>query len=83
MVQSGYQLITTGKYSKRIPTDINCYDNDKLFLQLQDLVNPGFKPWYMKQFYRIGNKKVLELAGQARRDGKHKAKYFSQLLKNA
>lgn len=78
-----YQLISTGKYSKRIPTDTKCYDNDNLYKQLGDLVNPQFKPWYMKQFYRIGKDKVLILASQARSDGKQSSKLFSLLLKNA
>ena len=78
-----YQLVSTGKYSKGIPTDTNCYDNDYLYKELGDLVNPTFKPWYMKQFYRIGKTKVLELASQARADGKNPPKLFSLLLKSS
>ena len=77
------QLIPTGKYSGRIPTDINCYDNDKLYELLSDLVNPQFKSWYMKQFYRIGRERVLILASQARADGKKPSRLFSLLLKQA
>ena len=75
------QLIPTGKYSGRIPTDTNWYENDYLYDQLSDLVNNQFKGWYMKQFYRIGKERVLILASQARSDGKQPAKLFSKLLK--
>ncbi len=80
------QLIPTGKYSERIPTDttdINCYDNDYLYMELSDLVNPQFKSWYMKCFYKLGKDRVLTLAAQARADGKQPRKLFSLLLKQA
>jgi hypothetical protein len=74
------QLVSTG--IKRLkPTDTNWYDNDYLYSQLSDLVNPQYKAWYCKQFYRIGKAKVLELASVARNDGKQPAKLFSILLK--
>lgn len=76
------QLVSTGK-NKYIPTDINCYDNDVLFNELTDLVNPQFRAWYCKQFYRLGKTKVLELASTAKADGRDPRKLFSTLLKNA
>lgn len=79
----GYQLVSTGKYFKEIPTDTNCYDNDYLYEQNSDLVNNQFKAWYMKQFYRLGKERVMILAAQARADGKQPAKLFSLLLKKA
>ena len=59
------------------------YDNDFLFEQLDDLVNPAFKPWYCKMFYRLGKDRVLVLASQARSDGKQPPRLFSKLLKEA
>lgn len=56
---------------------------DQLYSELGDLVNPLFKPWYCKMFYKIGRENVLLLASKARADGYDKRKYFSRLLKNA
>ena len=81
-----YQLVSTGT-NKYIPTgistDTNKYDNDLLFDELSDLVNPSFRAWYCKQFYKLGNQRVLQLASQARADGKNPKKLFSHLLKRA
>ena len=77
------QLVSTGRSKEIIPTDTNWYDNDYLFKDLGDLVNERFKPWYMKEFYRLGKEKVLILASQAKADGKYPAKLFSKLLKNS
>lgn len=76
------QLVSTG-INKTLPTGINWYDNDHLFNQLHDLVNPTFKAWYMREFYRIGKDRVLILASQARTDGKDPCRLFSKLLKHA
>lgn len=82
-----YQLVSTG-INKTKPTDTqlistvtNRYDNDFLFDQLQDLVNPKFKAWYCREFYRLGKDQVLKLASQARIDGRTPSKLFSHLLK--
>ena len=76
------QLVSTG--IKRFkPTDITTdtkYDNDFLFEQLSDLVNPQFRKWYCGIFYRLGKDKVLQLASIARSDGKQPIKLFSYLL---
>jgi len=34
---------------------------DQLYSELGDLVNPLFKPWYCKMFYKIGRENVLWL----------------------
>lgn len=57
------------------------YENDLLYDDLKDLVNDQFKAWYMKCFYKLGRKRVLELAGEAMADGKESKKLFSYLLK--
>ncbi len=59
------------------------YDADHLFDMLPDLVNPTFKAWYCKLFYKLGKDRVLQLASLARQDGKDNRKYFSHLLKKA
>jgi hypothetical protein len=76
------QLVSTG-IKQLNPTDTNWYDNDYLYKELGGLVNDSFKPWYMKQFYRLGKERVLILAAQAKADGKEPAKLFSLLLKRA
>ncbi len=79
------QLVSTGR-SKYLPTgttDNNCYDNDHLFEQLKDLVNPQFRAWYCKRFYKLGRDRVLQLASIARADGKQPARLFSKLLKES
>lgn len=83
--QKHYQLISTG-INKLKPTDISTdtskYDNDRLYSDLHDLVNPEFRAWYCREFYRLGVERVLALASQARVDGKDPSKLFSYLLKN-
>lgn len=54
---------------------------DQLFDYLSDLVNDTFRPWYCRQFYRLGRERTLILASQARNDGRDKRKLFSHLLK--
>ena len=76
--------ITTGrnKLLKITTGTSNKYDNDYLYEQLGDLVNHEFKPWYIKAFYKLGRRKVLKLASQARADGDSGgARLFSYLLK--
>lgn len=84
MLTTTYQLVSTGikKFKTTdIPTDSNKYDNDYLFEQLSDLVNPEYKKWYMKRFYTLGKEEVLRLASQAKSDGNNPQKLFSYLLK--
>lgn len=76
------QLVSTGR-NKSKPTDTNWYDNDHLFNQLTDLVNPQFRAWYCAKFYVLGKNRVLEIASQARADGKDSRKLFSYLLKKS
>lgn len=88
-----YQLVSTGKVNFSLPTDTvdtepqtnvyTQYDNDHLFNQLSDLVNETFRAWYCRQFYRLGTQRVLQMASIARADGKHPAKLFSKMLKDA
>jgi hypothetical protein len=91
-VSKSYQLITTGKVNFSLPTDIPTvsptskkkeFDNDILFSELSDLVNPQFKAWYCRRFYLLGREKVLQFASQARVDGKNPPKLFSHLIKGA
>lgn len=82
VLSSTRQLVSTG-INKSKPTDTNWYENDHLFNQLSDLVNPEFRAWYCKRFYAIGKERVLVLASQARADGKEPRKLFSKLIKNA
>lgn len=78
------QLVSTGinNLNQLIPTD-KTYDNDRLYDDLGDLVNPQFRAWYCKSFYRLGKDRVLVLASQARADGNDKRRLFSKLLKQA
>lgn len=90
-----YQLVSTGKVNFSLPTDSSYqliepqtnantqYDNDHLFNQLSDLVNETWRGWYMKRFYALGTQRVLQMASIARADGKHPAKLFSKMLKDA
>lgn len=83
MSNSPIQLSTGLKRLK--PID-NCRDKngvDCLFEDLSDLVNKEFKPWYCKQFYRLGRVKVEKLASQARSDGFNSKRLFSSLLKRS
>ena len=70
---------------KPIVTIDNCNadEADQLFKMLPNLVNQDFKPWYCKQFYRLGRNKVMELASLAQADGSDPRKLFSFLLKRA
>jgi len=55
---------------------------ETLYKDLSDLVNERFKPWYCKQFHRLGRDTTLRLASIARADSKSDTrKYFSYLLK--
>jgi len=85
MTSIGQQLVSTGMKLATNPTDSsnNWYENDYLFDQLSELVNPQYKAWYCKQFYRLGKTKVLQLASIAKADGKQPSKLFSLLLKKA
>src|SRR5260221_3673788 len=85
-----FPIVTTGKELKPIVTTdtigkINRGEKyltmDQLFDYLSDLVNETFRPWYCKQFYRLGRERTLILASQARNDGRDKRKLFSHLLK--
>lgn len=57
------------------------YDNDMLYQELESLVNPEFKAWYMKAFYILEKDRVREIAAIAKADGKQPKKLFSYLLK--
>ena len=80
-MQSIKEQLSTGK--KRFNPIDNCNEADVMFGELSDLVNEQFKPWYCKQFYRLGRKTVEKLASQSRADGFNKAKLFSSLLKKS
>jgi membrane-bound lytic murein transglycosylase MltF len=89
------QLVSTvptgfNKVKTTDTTGINCgskytkrYDADELFDQLSELVNPVYRAWYCKMFYKIGKDKVMQIASIAKADGKEPRKLFSLLLKQA
>lgn len=86
--QVSRQLVSTGIH-KVNSTDTTVstvkegkkWDVDHLFDQYPDLVNPQFKAWYCKMFYRLGKDRVMQLASLARQDGHNSRKYFSHLLR--
>lgn len=55
---------------------------DKLLADCNDLINPTFREWYCKAFYKLGIDLTHDLAKQAR-SGNSPAKYFSFLLSHA
>lgn len=57
------------------------YDVDYLFEDLTPLVSEEFKSWYISSFYKLGKRRVLEIASIATADGKDKKRLFSYLLK--
>lgn len=57
--------------------------NDSLYSQIPDLVNDRFRSWYCDAFYKLGRERTLAIVKEARADGKHPARYFSYLLKEA
>lgn len=88
------EILTNTKQTTAVATGINnlnttATDNctpmqaDELFVHLQDLVNPQFKAWYCQQFHGLTRTKVIQIAAQAKADGKDPRKLFSFLLKNA
>lgn len=80
------QLTTEGNLvtSTEQLTTVSSLEVEFLYGHLADLVNEQFKPWYCKQFYRLGRETVLRLASIARADAKKNVRgYFSTLLKRA
>jgi len=80
--------ISTIITQRQLKTDVKTVNNcnnpiDELIAELSDLVNPEFKAWYCKTFYKLGREHVMVLASKARVDGYDKRKYFSKLLKGA
>ena len=80
-----HQLVSTDSKNSLVSTDISTgrgYENDQLFEQLSDLVNPTYRAWYCGLFYKLGKERVLRLASVARADAKTNPRgYFSKLLK--
>lgn len=77
-------IITQRQLKTELKPVNNCNNPiDELFVELSDLVNPEFKAWYCKSFYKLGRDHVLVLASKARVDGFDKRKYFSSLLKKS
>lgn len=54
---------------------------DLLISENNDILCLDFKAWYCKCIKLIGADKFVQLASQARSEGKDKPKYFSWLLK--
>ena len=67
----------------RYKPTVNCttVEVDQLLKDCSDLIQPTFAKWYAKSFYSLPPSKILELASQARSDGKQPAKLFSHLVK--
>lgn len=59
------------------------FEVDLLYKDLCDLVNDEFKLWYCSRFYKLGRQKVIQLASEARVDGKDSKKLFSHLLRKS
>ena len=55
---------------------------DRLLADCSDLINPTFREWYCKAFYKLGIDLTHALAKQAR-GGKSPARYFSFLVRHA
>jgi hypothetical protein len=53
---------------------------DLLYESVKELCNDKFRLWYCKQFNVIGRERVLNLASEARADGKDPQKLFSHLI---
>ena len=60
---------------------LSCNEVDKLLADCSDLINPTFREWYCKAFYRLGIQQTHQFAKQAR-GGKSPAKYFSFLIRH-
>lgn len=65
------------------PTDTNWYENDFLYSELNDLMNPSFHKWYMKAFYKLGRETVMRIAAEARQEGRNPQKLFSYKIREA
>jgi len=74
-------LGTTGKNKLTKPSSYKT--TDLLIIELADLLNPSYHKWYCLVFFKLGKERVLDLASQARVDGRLPAKLFSHLLKLA
>jgi hypothetical protein len=48
-----------------------------------DLIDPNYRPWFLKQAYRIGVDRFLGLASEARQNGTNPQRYFSTAVRNA
>lgn len=57
------------------------HQTDVLYSDCQDIINPRFRDWYLKTFYRLGRQTVLRLAKIARADGNDPARLFSYFLR--
>lgn len=77
------EQLTTGVNKYKSTDNCTVEEADELFKLLPNLVNPQFKAWYCKQFYRRSRTKVMELAALAQADGRDPRKLFSFLLKHS
>lgn len=93
-ISPNYQPITAGrqpveqlrrglnKTSTAVTAEqLSCTSVDKLLADCSDLINPTFREWYCKAFYRLGIQQTHQLAKQAR-GGNAPAKYFSFLIRH-
>jgi hypothetical protein len=93
-IDPNYQRFTAGRHSaEQLERSLNktstvvtaeqlsCNEVDKLVADCSDIINPSFKEWYCKAFYKLGADKAYQLAKQAR-SGNSPAKYFSFLIRH-
>lgn len=71
-----------GLKTKTTVTAVTTVAVDKLLNDCSDLINPSFREWYCKMFYKIDHAAIYEMARQAR-SGRSPLKYFSFLLRRA
>jgi len=83
-VETGYNRLN--KTTETVTTESSNgagFWNDSLYAEIPDLVNDKFRAWYCDSFYKLGKDRTLGLIKEARQDGKHPARYFSYLIKEA
>jgi hypothetical protein len=86
IISNTTEQLTTGlnKLKPIVTTDnCNAQEADQIFNMLPELVNPQYKAWYCREFYRLPRTKIMELASLAKSDGSDPQRLFSFLLKRA
>ena len=81
IIQKQKPIATATVSTKIKPIAIEDKHIDLLINENNDILCLDFKAWYCKCIKLIGADKFVQLASQARNEGKNKPKYFSWLLK--